>query len=65
MRERIKYDMVNKALRGRLDYQLRTRRSRGDTIHDIAFWIRQRTGIAVTPQSVSTWCQRALAEAVE
>ena len=65
MRERIKYDLVNKALKGRLDYQLRSRRERGDTIYAIAYWVRHQTGISVTPQSVSVWCQRALAEAVE
>ena len=65
MNERIKYDQINKALRGRLDYQLRTRRERGDNLIDIAFWIRQQTGIKVTPESIRVWANRALAEAVE
>ena len=65
MNERIKYDQINRALRGRLDYQLRTRRERGDNLIDIAFWIRQQTGIKVTPESIRVWANRALAERVE
>ena len=65
MRESFKYDQVNKALRGRLDHQLRQRRERGDNLIDIAFWIRQQTGIKVTPESIRVWANRALAERVE
>ena len=65
MIEQWKYDAVNKALHGRLDYQLRTRRERRDSLADIQFWIRTQTGIRVSTESIRNWASRALAERVE
>jgi hypothetical protein len=63
-RQQLRHD-VNRALRGTLDDQLRSRRERGDTYTDIQFWLFQRTKRRVSDETVRSWCQRALAEAVE
>lgn len=49
-----KWDSANRAVGGKLAWQIRLRRERGDSYQDIAYWLRSK-GVTVTHETVRDW----------
>jgi hypothetical protein len=56
-----KWDHANRAVGGRLAWQIRLRRERGDSYQSIAFWLRAK-GVEVTDETIRQWSIKVLSD---